>query len=110
MDFEKPNSGVGDISETLLRAAERHFEETLRALEELKERLSEGEDLRGSRISQISRDFRAATLTLLTERQKIESERKKVAGIVNDYALDLERARAEVRSRLDRIRDARGSE
>lgn len=54
------------------------------------------------------RDLRAAFQLAMEERARVEKYRKQEAGIVNDYALDLDAARVEIGSRLARLRDAGG--
>ena len=53
-----------------------------------------------------AREFRQALLAVLYERATIEKLRKDAEGIVHDYALDFDRARAEIGRRLACLRDA----
>ena len=53
-----------------------------------------------------AREFRQALLAVLNERATIEKLRKDAEGIVHDYALDFDRARAEIGRRLACLRDA----
>ena len=52
------------------------------------------------------RDMRQLLLLVFEERSKVARLTKQDAGIVHDYALDFDAARAEIGRRLARLRDA----
>jgi hypothetical protein len=52
------------------------------------------------------RELRLALTAMMDERDRIEKLRQQSEGVVRDYALDFDRARLEIASRLDRIRAA----
>ncbi len=54
------------------------------------------------------RELRLALTAVMDERDRIEKLRQQTEGVVRDYALDFDRARSEIASRLDRIRAAGG--
>lgn len=93
----------------LLAEAEAHYEDALEAVRALKRRLSEGAEPSAAEISRIATDYRRATQTLFDERKRLDDQRKREAGVVHDYALDLDAARDEVGRELDRLRAAFGS-
>lgn len=93
----------------LLAEAEAHYEDALEAVRALKARLAEGAEPPSAEISRIAQDYRRATQTLFDERKRLDDQRKREAGVVHDYALDLDAARAEIGRKLDRLRAARGS-
>ena len=82
---------LGDI------AAEIHA-----AMERLKQ--NQIDDLKDA--SRSCRDLRQALLMVFEERTKVAKLDKQEAGVVYDYALDLDAARDEVCRRLARLRDA----
>jgi hypothetical protein len=94
----------------LLEVANAHYQDALEALEIVKLHLKEGTDLSPAEIAKAAADFRRATQTLFEERKRLEDQRRKEAGVVHDFGLDLDAARDEIGSRLDRLRAARGAE
>jgi hypothetical protein len=97
------------MADDILSVAEAHFESALKALNSLTDEVEDGARPAPSDVQKTARDFRAAVQTLFDERKRIESQRKRDAGIVHDYALDLDAARAEVGGLLDRLRAAGGA-
>ena len=78
-------------------------------LHELIEDLKAGKVERAKELKGVLRDLRQASQTAFDERAKVAQRLKAEAGILNDYALDLDGARAEIRGRLDRLRNAAGA-
>lgn len=54
------------------------------------------------------KELRQAFHTAMEERTRVEKLRRQDAGVVRDYALDFDAARAEIGRRLARLRDAGG--
>lgn len=54
------------------------------------------------------RELSKIVQSVLSERERLEKLRKTEEGVVHDYALDFDEARAEVGRRLARLRDAGG--
>jgi hypothetical protein len=94
----------------LLKVANDHYEDALEALQIVKLYLKEGTDLSPAEIARAAADLRKATQTLFDERKRLEDQRRKEAGVVHDFGLDLDAARDEIGGRLDRLRAARGAE
>ena len=94
----------------LLEVANTHFEDALQSMQIVRLYLKEGTDLAPAEIARAAADFRKATQTLFDERKRVEEQRRKEAGVVLDFGLDLDAARDEIGRRLDRLRAARGAE
>ena len=58
--------------------------------------------------AQAVKDLKAAFQMVMDERTRIEKLRKQIAGVVHDYAIDFDAARAEIGRRLACLRDAGG--
>lgn len=108
MTSDIPSDHEGSPAD-LLAEAEAHYEDALEAVRALKARLAEGAEPPAAEISRIAQDYRRATQTLFDERKRLDDQRKREAGVVHDYALDLDAARVEIGRKLDRLRAARGA-
>ena len=100
-------TAIDDVSESqnLLNSVIRSVKDLRQELEALKDRVEEGDDLD---TAQSNKKISSAT-ALLQTCQNVENRlvdcRNKSAGIAQGgYALDLERARAEIGCKLDRLR------
>ena len=63
-------------------------------------------EIEAKSATQAVREMRQLLLLVLEERSKVAKLSKQHEGIAYDYALDLDAARAEIGSRLARLRDA----
>lgn len=88
-------------------AAEELYDEIAEEVRAVIRRVRAGElDTKGT--TQAAKDMRQALLIVLEERARVAKLHKQEAGIVHDYALDFDAARAEIGRRLARLRDAGG--
>ena len=108
MTSDTPSDHEGRPAD-LLAAAEAHYEDALEAVRALTARLAEGAEPPAAEISRIAQDYRRATQTLFDERKRLDDQRRREAGVVHDYALDLDAARAEIGRKLDLLRAEAGS-
>lgn len=90
-----------------LVVAEKLFQQAGEVLAELIEKARQEDEVAEGRVksavTELSRFYQAA----VSERNRVAAERKKSAGVVGSYALDLEAARAEVERRLAGLRASR---
>jgi hypothetical protein len=93
----------------VLAVAERHFERSLLALDALVSEVEQRATVGGPEIKRAAQDLRAAMQALFDERKRLETVRNREAGLVHGFAFDLDAARLEVGSLLDRLRAARGA-
>ena len=108
MTMITPVKGNGN-SEEILSIAEKHFGRMLRQVEELITTFENENTPASKEAAARIRDLGKALQTAFDERAKVEKLRKNTAGIVHDYALDFDNARAEIGRRIARLRDARGA-
>ncbi|WP_237763523.1 hypothetical protein [Falsirhodobacter sp. alg1] len=90
----------------LLAETERLYREVAEELALATRRVSAGDLADVTGAVRAVKDLRAAFQMVMDERTRVEKLRKQVAGVVNDYAVDLELARDEIGRRLARLRDA----
>ena len=86
--------------------AERQFLDALCAVEEITNKIKRQELDVLPEMPKAAAHAGAATKQLLAERERVYEQRKRKAGIVHDFAIDLDAARAEIRRRLARLRRA----
>lgn len=91
------------ISQTL-----QHYDRAVRDFSETLSRIEAGDLTRAKEAVALAKDLKAALQAALDERTRVERLRKTDAGIVHDYALDFDAARAEIGRRLACLRDAAG--
>lgn len=103
MSQEKTNPS-SPASENILDTTQEHFLRALAALNEMIRGIENGNTAKLSEAQRISSDVRKAMQSAMDERTRVENLRKADAGIVNDYALDFAKARAEVERRLACLR------
>ena len=70
--------------------------------------LDDGELVHVGEAGRILKELKQALQTANQERERLESERKKQAGIVGEYAIDFDAARLEIGRRLACLRTAGG--
>jgi len=92
--------------EEILALAEKHFQRLLKIADEVADGVRQGDARAARELQTVARDLGKSTQTLFDERSKVDKLRKHVAGVVHDYALDFETARAEIGRRLDSLRAA----
>lgn len=101
--------GDGGRLEARLDDAERLFSECIDTLFELRTKVKSGELPTERDVSSVAASMTKATQTLLNARSQLDEQRRTVAGLARDFAIDFSDARTKVRSLLDRLRDARDS-
>ncbi|PTR19050.1 hypothetical protein C8J28_106198 [Cereibacter azotoformans] len=90
----------------LLAETEELYREAAEDLVRARRKLTEGRAEEVRAAVQAVKDLKVALQLVMDERARVERLRRTAGGIVHDYALDLEAARAEVGRRLARLRDA----
>ena len=95
-ELERLESNRAEIAETL-----EHLKQDI---SDLREQLRSGEVGKGSDASKALNELRYWLRAARETELEIETLRRKEAGIVGDYGLDLENARSEIWCRLDRLR------
>ncbi|WP_132601583.1 hypothetical protein [Rhodovulum adriaticum] len=101
--------GGDSAAQAVLAEAEEHYRRTIRALHDIMEEVQSGHVERAKELRTALSDLGKAAQTAFDERVRVEKRLRSESGIVNDYALDLDGARAEIGRRLDRLRTARGA-
>ncbi|MCB2134777.1 MAG: hypothetical protein KDE08_02355 [Rhodobacteraceae bacterium] len=96
----------GPLTTVDLEAADFLFVDIARELMAATAKIRAGEfdDLKD--VTRTLRDMRLAIQMGLEERAKVAKLQKQHAGVVYDFALDLDAARLEIGGRLARLRDA----
>ena len=92
----------------LLEATEDLYRQAAEDLVLAQRKLRRGSVDEVKAAAQAVKDLKAAFQLVMDERTRIEKLRKQVAGVVHDYAIDFDAARAEVGRRLACLRDAGG--
>ena len=98
--------GAELASQEILVEAEAHYRRTVSTLHEIIEEVKAGKLDRTKELKGALRDLHQATQSAFDERAKVEKRLRTESGILHDYALDFDSARAEIRERLDRLRSA----
>ena len=107
MTLKKPDGNDGTASD-VLHAAVEHYDRAIGVFRRATNRIETGQDTHPTPDNdKLAQQFGNATNTLFKEKQKLENSIKKDAGIVYNFALDLEGAREEIRRRLACLRDSR---
>lgn len=101
--------GGDEAARAVLDAAEQHFARTIAALNDIIEEVNAGRTSRARELKAALGDLGKAAQTAFDERARVEKRIRTDAGIVSDYALDLDAARDEIRRRLARLRDSAGA-
>ncbi|MEL6168232.1 MAG: hypothetical protein AAFR35_06050 [Pseudomonadota bacterium] len=96
--------GDGSSADKLIHQAEEHYQRAIDALTELIQKIHAGEIEDPGRAQRAADGYNKAIQTLLDATLRMQSRRKQEAGIVHDFALNLEDARNTIRGLLDRLR------
>ncbi|WP_299352997.1 hypothetical protein [uncultured Shimia sp.] len=80
------------------------------ALAELRDRLEQDETSVGGQLGKVLTELRHMIRTTMDTESRFEERRKQKAGIVHEYRLDLDAARATIQCRLVSLRNARNSD
>ncbi|WP_141246528.1 hypothetical protein [Actibacterium ureilyticum] len=96
-------------AQEVLAEAEEHYRRTIRALTEIIADVETGRSARARDLKGALSDLNKAAQTAFDERARVEKRIRADAGIINDYALDLDAARDEIRRRLACLRGAGGA-
>lgn len=107
MTLVTPIEDIGN-AESLLLVAEKQVERLIGAVQSTIETNEAGE-IDPKEAVGLTKDLSKALQTLFEERSRVEKLRKQKSGIVHDFALDFDRARLDIGSRLARLRAANGS-
>jgi len=105
MTLIKPYADDGTTDECLA-VAEELLKEAGLALAEFTARIRRQEDVTGRDAKPVIGELAAATRLLMMERNRVAQERRKERGVVHDFAVDFDAARAEIGGRLARLRAA----
>ena len=104
--YAEPQGGTsGDV----LSEAQKNFIRASAALDRLVDELDDGNVGRTDETFKLLDHLKKALNTALAEKERLENERRKAAGIVNDYAIDFEAARSEIGRRLACLRAGGGA-
>ena len=102
-----PDGGEGS-SAGILSEAQQTYQRAQAALNKLVGELDDGELVHVGEAGRILKELKQALQTANQERERLESERKKQAGIVGEYAIDFDAARLEIGRRLACLRGTGG--
>ena len=102
-----PDGGEGS-SAGILSEAQQTYQCAQAALNKLVGELVDGELVHVGEAGRILKELKQALQTANQERERLESERKKQAGIVGEYAIDFDAARLEIGRRLACLRASGG--
>lgn len=94
----------------LLEATEDLYRQAAEDLVLAQRKLRQGSVDEVKAAAQAVKDLKAAFQLVMDERTRIEKLRKQVAGVVHDYAIDFDAARAEIGRRLACLRHAGGGD
>lgn len=104
--YVEPTDGAsGDV----LSEAQQTYIRASRALNKLVDELDDGDIGRGDESVKLLDQFKRALNNALAEKERLENDRRKAAGIVNEYAIDFDAARSEIGRRLACLRAAGGA-
>ncbi|KAJ56571.1 hypothetical protein ACMU_06410 [Actibacterium mucosum KCTC 23349] len=95
-----------DAAKAVLEAAERHYQRTIAALNNIIEDIALGHSARAKELKGALSDLGKAAQTAFDERSRVEKRIKAESGTAYDYALDFARARDEIGRRLACLQDA----
>ncbi|MFD1509421.1 hypothetical protein [Lacimonas salitolerans] len=106
MKAETSDANEGSLSRAIRVVEEQLLGMTTELLElQQKVRLGEVEALKDS--AKLTQEIRHWLKMALDTEQRCEERRKEQQGIVNEYAIDFDRARAEIGCRMARLRTRR---
>jgi hypothetical protein len=101
-----PEIEITGSASDILKQTEAHYARAIAALDELVRRVERGDIIPKTDAQQTATDLRKAMQTFFDERKKVEEQFRRDTGVVHAVALDFDRARAEIGSRLARLRGA----
>ena len=90
-------------AEGTLRRTKEIYAELFEALKTLRARAQDGQIDVAKEVTELTTALSRSLRNLSDAEGRLDALRRKDAGIVNDFAIDLDEARAEIRRRLDRI-------
>ena len=94
----------------LLVESEAVLEDLLAGFRNMSERLAEGKDVAQTEVSRTRTALAGVRATLLDEVKRHEARVFNTKGLTATAPLDLDAIRSQIGRRLDRIRDAQGSD
>ncbi|MEM1065219.1 MAG: hypothetical protein AAGJ74_06935 [Pseudomonadota bacterium] len=92
-------------SAEVAEAVASHFRRAMKNFEDYQARIEEGASVDPKTLAQVCRQLLAAEAVLIDTNNKALDELKRQKGVVHDYAIDLDAARAEVRRLLDCLQE-----
>lgn len=98
------SAATEESSTELLEEVKAHYGRAIQALNQLIDRIEEGQLGSERETARTITEARRAMQTIFDERKKIEDQLRRDAGVVHGHAIDFDSARVEIRRRLDRIR------
>ena len=101
---QNPEIETAGSSSDILKQTEAHYARAIAALDNLVRRVEQGDIIAKTDAQQTATDLRKAMQTFFDERKKVEEQFRRDTGVVHAVALDFDRARAEIGSRLARLR------
>ncbi|MCG6901811.1 MAG: hypothetical protein LJE68_03935 [Rhodobacter sp.] len=107
MSIIKPNDN-DQSADGCLAVAEDLFEQAVLGMNGLSKRIRREEIVPEKDTRAVAAILNSATFQLMKERDRVAELRRKSAGIVGDYAIDFDAARAEIGRRLACLREAGG--
>jgi hypothetical protein len=99
-----PETEAPGSASDILKQTEAHYARAIAALDELVRRVEQGDIIPKTDAQQTATDLRKAMQTFFDERKRVEEQFRRDSGVVHAVALDFDRARAEIGSRLARLR------
>ncbi len=96
-------------SEAVAEAVAAHFRRAMKNFADYQARIEAGDLVDPKTLAQVCRQLLAAEAVLIDTNNKALEELKRQKGVVHDYTVDLEAARAEVRRLLDCLREPDGA-
>ncbi len=102
MTLIKPIDGA--VADDCVTAAEELFQEAIQAVADIKEKIRQDDAEALPDLKAAVPNATQATKLLLQEKGRVYELHKKQTGVVHDYAIDFDAARAEIGRRLARLR------
>ena len=95
-----------NTTDTFLAVAQDSFEQAILGMNGLSQKIRAEEVVPERDTKAVVMQLCNATNSLMKERDRVVELRKQSAGVVGDYAIDFDAARAEIGRRLACLRDA----
>ena len=93
----------------LLLESEAALDDLIAGFRDMADRLTQGKDVAQTEVTRARTALATMRATLLDEVRRHEARVLKSEGLAANARLDLDEVRSQIGSRLDRIRDARGT-